>query len=94
VPGTKLVSAANPMEALETWLYNDVEFKAHPHVVIEQQGNVMHGFMDVIIPLMPGTSDHPPPSPAPCPLAGPWELCSGPHDVASPCTRTATGLVA
>ena len=64
MPGTKLVSAANPMEALETWLYNDLEFKAHPHVVIEQQGNVMHGFMDVIIPLMPGTSDHLPTSPA------------------------------
>ena len=59
VPGTKLVRAANPMEALETWLYNDVEFKAHPHVVIEQQGRVMHGFMDVIIPLMPGKMKNP-----------------------------------
>jgi hypothetical protein len=35
VPGTKLISSPNPLEAFETWLYNERESKGNPHVVID-----------------------------------------------------------
>ena len=54
LPATKLIKTADPLSALQNWLYDYKVLDSNPHMVFEQQGEVMHGFLDVIVPLASG----------------------------------------
>lgn len=54
LPDTTVMKTSDPLQTFEAWLYDQRQIEAHPHVVLVQEGNIMHGFMDVIVPLSTG----------------------------------------
>eukprot|EP00242_Pyramimonas_sp_CCMP2087_P010518 CAMPEP_0198221230 /NCGR_PEP_ID=MMETSP1445-20131203/82764_1 /TAXON_ID=36898 /ORGANISM="Pyramimonas sp., Strain CCMP2087" /LENGTH=312 /DNA_ID=CAMNT_0043899285 /DNA_START=282 /DNA_END=1220 /DNA_ORIENTATION=- len=54
LPDTVVVKTGDPLQTVLRWLYDEQAIKAHPHLVYEQNGEVMHGFLDVVIPILPG----------------------------------------